>query len=76
MSLRWHQFLMKSQNIAMTIEGTNHCRNFIDLWLIFHFSDSWRGGSGFHRNFISSLTGCPEVMIPSECNSPNFQRLY
>ncbi|ORX98192.1 amidase signature domain-containing protein [Clohesyomyces aquaticus] len=24
----------------------------------------WIGGSGFHRNFISSLTGCPEIIIP------------
>jgi hypothetical protein len=24
----------------------------------------WKGGSGFHRNFISVLTGCPEVVVP------------
>ncbi|KPM45590.1 hypothetical protein AK830_g921 [Neonectria ditissima] len=24
----------------------------------------WMGGSGFHQNFLSSLTGCPEVVIP------------
>ncbi|KAH6985309.1 hypothetical protein EDB80DRAFT_733936 [Ilyonectria destructans] len=24
----------------------------------------WMGGNGFHRNFISSLTGCPEVVVP------------
>ncbi|KAL6412673.1 amidase [Ilyonectria robusta] len=24
----------------------------------------WMGGNGFHRNFVSPLTGCPEVVVP------------
>lgn len=24
----------------------------------------WMGGNGFHRNFLSPLTGCPEVVVP------------